>query len=477
MGFMHLRADTHQTQTLSPRLQRAVQLLQMSSQDFAAMVRDKIGDNPFLEGEDEMQEAPSLSAQEEGLPRADEAWEPSPAQTVADEPPGDRDLWMAHRAGVPRQGGEGQASAIDLAESETTLAMHLHGQLNVMPLPPRDLLLARAIVESLDDDGYLRSSLDEIAALLPLKPLPDSDEMRIALCRVQALEPTGVAARGVGECLLLQCPGIADADLRALAQRLLADHLPALATRDMARLTQALGRPASAIAAALDCIRHLDPHPGWRIGSTRVDYVVPDIIVRRSRDSWDAQLNPVVVPRVRLNKVYEQLFQRHRRSEHAQMSDQLQDARWTLRNVEQRFATILEVAQAIIRKQRLFLEYGAMAMKPLVLREIADEVGVHESTVSRVTNNKYMATPLGVFELKYFFSRPLRSASGKPCSPTAIRELIGDIIAAESPSQPLSDAAIMRQLAAQGLVITRRTVTKYRQLLHIEPLERRRSHV
>ena len=469
MGLMHLSANTRQTQALSPRQQRAVQLLQMSSQEFATLVRGEIGDNPFLEGEDEMQEPPPQPVQD-----AQEGLAPGESASIASDPD-DRDLWMADRTSAPSPSGDDQATAIDLAESQITLAMHLHGQLNVMALTQRDLVLARAIVESLDEDGYLRTCLDEIAALLPLKPLPDAQEMRIALHLVQSLEPSGVAARGVGECLLLQCKDIADPGLRTLARRMLADHLAALAARDMARLAQALDEPPSLVAAAMACIRRLAPHPGWRWASARVDYVVPDIIVRRHRDGWDAQLNPAVVPRVRLNKVYEQLFQRHRRREHAQMSEQLQNARWTLRNVEQRFATILDVGRAIIRRQRLFLECGAMAMKPLVLREIADEIGVHESTVSRVTHSKYMATPLGVFEFRYFFSRPLRSASGKPCSATAIRELMADIIAAEAPSRPLSDAAIMRQLAAQGLEITRRTVTKYRQLLRIEPMDRRRS--
>jgi len=200
------------------------------------------------------------------------------------------------------------------------------------------------------------------------------------------------------------------------------------------------------------------------------------VIVRRQRGVWSVQLNPAVVPRVRLNQVYAELFQRHRSRQNAELGEQLQDARWTLRNVEQRFSTILDVAQAIVRRQRHFLEFGPMAMKPLVLREIADEVGVHESTVSRVTNNKHMATPLGVFELKHFFSRPLVSAAGNPCSGTAIRGLIGDIIQAEDSARPLSDAEITRQLAEQGLVVARRTVTKYRQLLRIEPVDKRRRH-
>jgi RNA polymerase sigma-54 factor len=367
-------------------------------------------------------------------------------------------------------------TAMEMAASDTTLAMHLHGQLNVMPLSQRDLLLSRAIVESLDEDGYLRTPLDEIAAVLPLDPPTGVEELQIAVRLVQSLEPAGVAARSVAECLLLQCPQIEDVDLRQLAHRILQDHLQALAAHDVLGLAALLGVSAGRIEAAIERIRRLDPHPGWRLGSSRVDYVVPDVIVRRSRGRWTVQLNPAVVPRVRLNQVYADLFQRHRSDQHGELVGHLQDARWTLRNVEQRFSTILDVAQAIVRRQRHFLEFGAMAMKPLVLREIADEVGVHESTVSRVTNNKYMATPAGVFELKYFFSRPMVSASGSACSATAIRGLIGDIIEAEDRTHPLSDAEITRQLARQGLVVARRTVTKYRQVLRIEPVDKRRRH-
>lgn len=203
--------------------------------------------------------------------------------------------------------------------------------------------------------------------------------------------------------------------------------------------------------------------------------MVPDVIVKRISGQWVTMLNPAVVPRVRLNQTYAELFQHHRSRQDGELAGHLQEARWTLRNVEQRFCTILDVATAIVRRQHHFLEFGAMAMKPLVLKEIADEVGIHESTVSRVTNNKYMATPAGVFELRYFFSRALISSNGNACSATAIRGLIKEIIDGEQPTSPLSDAEITRQLARQGLVVARRTVTKYRQLLRIEPLERRRK--
>jgi RNA polymerase sigma-54 factor len=285
-----------------------------------------------------------------------------------------------------------------------------------------------------------------------------------------------VAARNVAECLQLQLPVIGCERERALAQAIITDHLQALAARDVNALARQLGVDVADVEHVCDRIRRLDPRPGWRYGASHIAYVVPDVIVRKIRGQWSVQLNPAIVPRVRLNRVYAELFQRHRTAQNSEMAGHLQEARWTLRNVEQRFSTILDVANAIVRRQRHFLEFGAMAMKPLGLREIADEVGIHESTVSRVTNNKYMATPCGVFELKFFFSRAMMSSNGNACSGTAIRGLIKDMIEAERPHDPLSDAEITRQLARQGLVVARRTVTKYRQMLRIEAVERRRRH-
>lgn len=486
---MDLRADHRQSQTLSPRLQHAVRLLQMSSLDFAAMLRDTLGRNPFLEAEDgdgaegdDMAAPPAAGDSYDGLAAhtpAEPSSEPDlPLAADLDvagtqEDGGDRDLWAADSAGQ-RRAEDGEVSALDLMAAETSLTSHLHGQLNVLPLGARDLALAHAIVGSLDDDGYLRTPLEELVDVAGLDPAPDAQEMLTALKRVQSLDPAGVGARSVGECLMLQLPAIDCPQMRALARTIVSEHLPALAARDTAALARALGTPATRVEAACDRIRRLDPRPGWQFGASQVAYVVPDVIVKKVRGEWKVQLNPAIVPRVRLNQVYANLFQRHRTAGNAEMSAHLQEARWTLRNVEQRFSTILDVAEAIVRRQHNFLDYGAMAMKPLGLKEIADEVGVHESTVSRVTNNKYMATPVGVLELKYFFSRAMISANGSACSGTAIRGLIKDIIEAESPDAPLSDAEITRQLAQQGLMVARRTVTKYRQMLKIEAVERRR---
>lgn len=484
MPSMDLRAEHRQTQTLSPRLQHAVRLLQMSSLDFAALLRETLGRNPFLEAEEGEgdEDAVALPAASEGA----ETCSPGPmdatgagamaepdesAGAAADD--GDRDLWAADAAGR-RRAEEGELSALDRMAVETSLTAHLHGQLNVLPLSGRDLALARTIVESLDDDGYLRTPLAELLGVAGLDPAPEPQEMQIALRRVQSLDPAGVAARSVGECLLLQLPAIDCPELRALARAIISRHLPALAARDVATLARELGQAPLQVAAVCDRIRHLDPRPGWRFGASQVAYIVPDVVVKKVRGEWRVQLNPAIVPRLRLNQVYANLFQRHRTAANAELGAHLQEARWTLRNVEQRFSTIVDVAEAIVRRQHSFLDYGPMAMKPLGLKEIAEEVGIHESTVSRVTNNKYMATPVGVLELKYFFSRAMVSANGSACSGTAIRGLVKDLIEAESPHAPLSDAEITRQLAQQGLVIARRTVTKYRQMLKIDAVERRR---
>lgn len=467
MPSFDLRADHRQQQTLSPRLQHAVRLLQMSSLDFAALVRSTLVSNPFLDGEDTDPAMPSAdeTSVAQGMEAADEE---------AGVGAGDRDLWQAGGSTRLRSDDDADGTVLEAMAAVTTLAAHLRQQLQVLPLSPRDLALAGFVVESLDDDGYLRTPLAELLPIVELDPPCTSAELQIALKRVQALDPAGVGARSVAECLQLQLPAIECPDLRALAHNVVQQHLPVLAAHDVTGLARLLKVAPARAEAVCDRIRRLDPRPGWRYGSTAVDYVVPDVVARKVRGEWSVRLNPVVVPRVRLNTVYERLFQRHRHAANGELGAQLQEARWTLRNVEQRFATILDVAGAIVRRQKHFLDYGAMAMKPLGLREIADEVGIHESTVSRVTNNKYMATPSGVFELKYFFSRAMVSTNGRACSGTAIRGLIKDLIEAEAPAQPLSDAEITRQLGQQGLCVARRTVTKYRQMLRIAAVDRRR---
>lgn len=486
------RLTQRQNQTLSPRLQQAVRLLQLSSLDFAQQANDLAGHNPFLESEEPQIESPAGMATahsqldrpmppEEGgyhSPEpAAEAGAPSHDDLAADtsNPGLEHDTWLADGSMPSRHRQDPGMDALALMTVPSSLREHLHGQLDVMPLPLRDRLLAKAVVESLDDDGYLRTPLGEVVREADLAPPAGDDELRIALCRVQALDPAGVGARSVAECLLLQLPAIACPEQRAVAATVVKDHLDCLAGNEIARLARRLAREPAYVEAVCDRIRHLDPRPGWRFDAGQAQYITPDVVVRHWSGRWSVALNPAVVPRVRVNQHYAQLFQRHRNGHDEELATHLQEARWTVRNVEQRFATIIGVARAIVKRQHRFFEFGTLAMKPLALREIADEVGVHESTVSRVTNNKYMSTPLGVFELKYFFSRPMTAASGDTCSPTAIRGLIKELIEAESAQSPLSDVKITHLLAQQGFTVARRTVTKYRQLLRIAPGERRRA--
>ena len=471
MTMPRLISSQRQQHTVTPRLQHAVRLLQLSSLDFAQEVQDAMGRNPFLEVEDSPHDAARIDADPaSGEARGIEFEAMSPITDA----PYERESWQQTSSSVRTQGSESDIGALDLIPADIGLRPHLHGQINVLPLSERDHALACAIVESLDDDGYLRISLDEISSNSGMVPAVEDVEMQIALKRVQSLDPAGVGARNVSECLLLQMNDIACPQQRALAQAIVVDHLDRLAQHDLNGLSRLLKRPAIEVESACGRIRALNPRPGWSIEPAATQFVTPDVIVRKVRGRWTATLNRAVVPRVKLNQTYASMFQEHRDAKHGELAQHLQEARWTVKNVQQRFSTILMVADAILKRQHHFLEFGPMAMKPLGLREIAAELGLHESTVSRVTNNKYMATPVGVFELKYFFSREMATASGGACSATAIRGVIKGMIEAENPTDPLSDAHIARLLARQGLQVARRTVTKYRQLLKVASVERRR---
>ncbi len=505
MQSMKFSAVQRQSQTLSPRLQHAVRLLQMSTLDFRRELQEVLSKNPFLEAEDDAGAgAPLVDAvQASGADPADHA---VPTLSLVDAPGAlgegnaegenplskpevgedERDPWLADPSSASqRSDGHELTPPTDTTPAAISLTAHLHSQVNLLHLSERDRMLVKVLVESLDDDGYLRTPLEELLPLFEAEMGVTEDELQVALRWLQSCEPAGVAARSVQECLLLQLSAGAEVatngedealqSSHALAVQIVTHHLDALADKDVARLAERLGCGVPAVQAACDLIRRLDPHPGWRFMSSGAHYIVPDLTVRRVRGEWTAELNSAIVPRLRLNRVYAELFQRHRRAQDGEMAAHLQEARWTLRNVEQRFATILDVAQTIVRRQSRFFDHGVLAMKPLGLKEVARETGLHESTVSRVTNNKYIATPMGVFELKYFFSRTMTTASGGACSATAIRGLMKEMIEAEAPSKPLSDAEIARRLARQGLVVARRTITKYRQHMRIEAVERRRQ--
>lgn len=480
MTSLVLRTAHQQQHAISPRLQHAVRLLQLSSLEFAQEIRVALGRNPFLEGDEEAEGdavAPAAAVEAEG-------WQGDAAPYASEPPLRSED----ERIGIPEQEGwqtdvawpkpahvDGDVSSLDLMACSTALSDHLHLQLNVLPLSPRDMALAKAVVEALDEDGYLRIPVTEVVAAGDLDPAPSEAELEIAVRRVQALDPCGVGARSVAECLRLQLPSILDEATRSRARHIVDGHLDLLASRDLSALARVCDCTLAEASRASESLRRLDPRPGWRYSTEPTRYITPDVVLRKVKDQWRVALNPSIAPRVRFNERYAELFLAHRAgAQHAELSAHLQEARWTLRNIEQRFSTILGVAQQIVKRQRHFFEYGDLAMKPMGLRDVAEELGIHESTVSRVTSNKFMATPRGVFELKFFFSRALCTEAGRSCSGTAIRGLIHKMIESEAADRPLSDAEIARRLTREGLVVARRTVTNYRQQLRIESVERRR---
>jgi RNA polymerase sigma-54 factor len=439
--------------TLTPQVQQALRLLQMSALEFAQEMDQALAANPFLE---DGRDGQAAEASDGGGSGADELVIPQEA-AAAPAPERDQEEWSG-------------------ADATPTLGEHLREQLMISQMGERDRALAHMIVDSLDDDGYLKLSFDELAALVPAEYDVQADDFLAPLRLVQSLEPVGIAARSLEECLELQLAALdastpgRDCALAMVRGR----HLHLLGNREWARLQHAVGCDEAALHKARALIRTLDPKPGHRFGTPEARYVVPDVIVKKVRDRWVATINPGSMPRVRLNRAYADALQ-SRHASNQSLSRQLQEARWLLRSIEQRFATIQRVADAIVARQRGFFEYGEVAMKPLTLKLIAGELGLHESTVCRVTNSKYMATPRGLFEFKHFFSRRLATENGGAASATAVRAVMKELIAAEDPRAPLSDAELARLLAQQGLRVARRTITKYRALMRLPSVDVRRA--
>ncbi|MBK5104476.1 MAG: RNA polymerase factor sigma-54, partial [Burkholderiales bacterium] len=318
-------------------------------------------------------------------------------------------------------------------------------------------------------------SLEEIAEMLPPELEVELDELQIALHHLQSFDPTGVGARTPAECLELQLKALsADAPARELAITIVHKHLEALAAHDYARLKRQLHCDDESLREAQHLIQSLNPHPGAEYSTNETRYIVPDVVVRKVKNAWVASLNPDAMPKLRINRMYASILQDKQHSASGQMSSQLQEARWLIKNVQQRFETILRVTQAIVERQRHFLDHGEVAMRPLVLREIAETLSLHESTVSRVTTQKFMATPRGIFELKYFFGSHVATETGGACSATAIRALLKQLVDAEDGKKPLSDSEIARILGEQGIVVARRTIAKYRESLNIPPVSLRK---
>ncbi len=482
--------------TLTPQLQQSIRLLQLSTLELNAEVDRMLQENPLLEREEGEDDAPPQEfpvagtapapAAPERATRDDEAEGDGEGMSGVDSAPTRDDLPdvtdfadYGGGSGDTDWGGGGTGEDDDFAPQQvatSTLRDHLMGQLALCNLPLRDRQIVEALIDALDEDGYLTSSLDEIAEMFSENDALEPEELTIALKYLQSFEPPGVGARGPAECLALQLKALPESTrYRAEALKIVEGHLPLLAARDFTKLRRVLHCDEACVRCVRELIRSLNPRPGAAFAKAEANYVIPDVVVRKVRNQWVASLNEAAMPKLRLNRIYADILTRNRDASNQQLAAQLQEAKWMIRNVQQRFETILRVAQAIVERQRRFFEHGEVAMRPMVLREIADMLDLHESTISRVTTQKYMLTPRGTFELKYFFGSHVATDTGGAASATAIRALIKQLIAAESPRTPLTDSRIAELLGDQGIIVARRTIAKYREALSIPPVNLRRA--
>jgi len=463
--------------TLTPQLQQSIRLLQLSTLELNQELEQMLQDNPLLEREDEDEAGQSTAEVPAHTAEAEAQSSESPLPESSDSEPAtalDDADWNDYSAA----GGDDEDSDYEQGSvSGATLREHLLNQLIVSPLTLRDRTLVAALIDDLDDSGFLTQPLEDITASLQteLEEL-EPEEVETALKHLQNMDPTGVGARNLAECLTLQLRALPpDTPARDAAMRLTTHYLDLLAARDVGKLKKMLGIDDPMLRAARTLILSLNPRPGAAFGADDTHYVIPDVYVRKIKGMWIASLNADAMPKLRVNRVYADILARHRESGGSQLATQLQEARWLIKNVQQRFDTILRVSQAIVDRQKHFFEHGEVAMRPLVLREIADAVELHESTISRVTTQKYMMTPRGLYELKYFFGSHVATDNGGACSSTAIRALIKQLVAAENSKKPLSDGQLAEVLGQQGIVVARRTVAKYRESLQIPPANMRRA--
>jgi RNA polymerase sigma-54 factor len=478
---LQLRLSQHLT--LTPQLQQSIRLLQLSTIELNQEIEKFLLENPLLERED----GPPDEASASGAP-------PAPDEPVQNAAPGSEEARATGEEpqnndnsdnsdfggdefsyGTPRDDDD-DAGSPQMAAEEQSLRAHLVAQLPHINISERDQRLLTLLIDSLDDDGYLHQDLDELAALLPDELEVDVEELNVALRHLQNLDPPGIGARTLNECLLLQLDALPEATpFRAHAIDIARNHLEVLAARDFTKLKKLLHCDDTTLRGVQHLIVGLNPRPGANYSAGDARYVVADVVVKKVKGVWLAALNAEAMPKLRINRLYADILQRNRDSGHTQLASQLQEARWLIKNVQQRFDTILRVSQAIVDRQRHFFEHGEVAMRPLVLREIADTLDLHESTVSRVTTQKFMLTPRGIFELKYFFGSHVTTETGGAASSTAIRALIKQLVSAENARKPLSDSQISEILGQQGIVVARRTVAKYRESMQILPVNLRKS--
>ncbi len=484
--------------TITPQLQQAIRLLQLSSAELQQEIQEALETNPLLEerelgeaegdGKGEANDGPGEPPEMtiESPPASDEmtATDTSMEQGTLDDSSGDGDwaeMFDSPKSSAARS--DEDLPDIDARNSlPTTLRDHLSWQMQMTPFSEADKPIAQAIIDAINEEGYLTCTLEDVQQALAKESITaELDEIEATLHQVQSYDPVGVGARDLAECLRLQLRGM-DPNLtpdHALAHALATtENLALLGGRDYAALRRALKTTPETLQQAILLIQRLNPRPGSTVQSAAASYVVPDVIVRKYKGIWRAELNPEISPRLRINRQYERMIHRGDSStQNKYLQDQLQQARWFIKSVKSRNETLLKVARTIVDRQRGFFDHGAEAMKPLVLHDVAEAVSMHESTVSRVTTSKYMLTPRGVFELKYFFSSHVTTSDGGTCSSVAIRSLIKKLVEAEITSKPISDSKIADILAQQGINVARRTIAKYRESMNIPPSSQRKSLV
>ena len=514
---LSLRVSQHLA--LTPQLQQSIRLLQLSTLELSQEVEQMLDENPFLETSDDAApreefgldhiNTPVSQDTQEFESATDSIAQPSyetsaSSKNDAENPPetsseakleesweGDGTVETTPDDGEwgndaqPRKNtsDDSDVDASDLASSHQSLQDYLHRQALGLRLSEIDREALRFLIESLNDDGYLEDSLASLAAGLAGDDLQQTEELTqhfsIALKLLQHMEPAGVGARNLAECLSLQLLDCKDCEETRAAIALCKQSMELLAKRDVKRLSQLCGFSEAVIKGAIGVIGRLDPKPGRRFVNVERNLIVPDVIVIKSGRGFKVTLNGDVMPRLRVHDIYAQALKQHTGrgggSNGQALQQRLQEARWFIKNIQQRFDTILRVSTAIVERQKNFFSHGELAMRPLVLREIADELGLHESTISRVTTAKYMSTPFGTFELKYFFGSALGTETGGNASSTAVRGLIKQIVVAESTKKPLSDNQISQILKTHGIECARRTVAKYREALRIAPASLRKA--
>ena len=458
-----LQTTIGQQLVLTPQLRQALHLLQLSATELEAELAAALQSNPLLDWAEDAPEPAAPGDRGEGGEGAGEALVDGPADTAEADWDRFSDGWSAHPGD-----GDGDDPAERIAEVET-LHDHLRWQLQLSHLSPRDLRIGLALVDAIDDDGYLRETPATIAAVLHPDTVVGEAEVHAVLRQVQQFDPAGVGARDLGECLVLQLRALpADTPARELAMRVAGNGIERLQKAGIEGLAAELGVEAAAMESAVALLRGLDPRPGGQIGPVPMEaYVVPDCVVWRERGTWRVALYRGRLPQLSIHRGYEGMIGAASPADATYLRGRLQEARWLLKNLQARGETLLRVVGCLVRQQAGFLEFGDEALRPLTLREVAAELGVHESTVSRAVGRKYVRTPRGTLPLRAFFASGIDTGAGGEASSTAIQSMIRRMVEAENPRKPLSDARLAEALKAAGIPVARRTVAKYREALRI----------